>query len=244
MSGWLEYVTTPEFWAGGVLLGSLGSIGTYFTTRAADNRRFSHEHDVLNRKEFREDLTEEQKRQREDKLREHENLYAVASEYTQVCTEILQNSIDTKGIFNTIRDMFYNRTGVADPNVEEKLDHAAKVTEENKRIMTPFNKMRLVAPVNVLDAASELNMAMLAVLRTTTEPFATPVTLKAAGDQLNKFINVFRTEIGKEAYTESQAQERALSFMGSLKKQVDAYMEEAKDEMRAAGFTDSPWGAL
>ncbi|WP_241473822.1 hypothetical protein [Mycolicibacterium neoaurum] len=241
MSGVVEYLVAPEFWAGGVILGLLGSIGTYFTTKAADKRKFSHDHDLLDRQESREDLTEERKREREDKLREHESLYAVASEYTQVCTEILQNTIDTKGIFNTIRDMFYNQTGVADPNVEEKLAHAAKVTEENKRLMIPFSALRLVAPTNILDAASELNMAMLTVLKTTTEPFAAPVTIKAAGDRLNNFINVFRVEIGKEAYTESDAQRQALSFLDNLKKQVAAYMEEAKGEMKAAGFKTTPW---
>lgn len=252
---WAHIFTTHEFWTGAIGSGLLTGGITYFNTKASDERKFKHEHDVLDRKDWREDavldrkekredLTEEQKREREDKLREHENLYAVASEYTQVCTEILTNTVDTKGIFNTIRDMFYNQAGVADPNVEAKLDHAAKVTEEYKRVTTPFNKMRLLAPVNVLDAASELNMAILAVLRTTVETFATPVTLKVAGDQLNNFINVFRAEIGKDAYTESNAQERALSFMGNLKKQVDAYLEEAKSDMKAAGFKSSPWGPL
>ena len=40
MSGWLEYVTTPEFWAGGVLLGSLSGVVGVIGTRTADLRLY------------------------------------------------------------------------------------------------------------------------------------------------------------------------------------------------------------
>ena len=230
---WAHIFTTHEFWTGGVIVGGRGSVGTYFSTRASDRRKFKQENTVLDRKETR-----------EDKLREEESLYAAASEFTEVCTDILTNSIDAKGAFNAIRDMFYGRAGKADPKADDKLDHATKVTEQTKRIAVPFNKLRMVAPNNVLEAATQLNGAVLAVLRTTTEPFATPVTLKTAGDQLDNFINVFRKEIGREEYTQSTAQKQAVSFLGNLKKQVDAYMEEAKQEMKDAGFTSTPWDNL
>ncbi|QNJ90969.1 hypothetical protein HZU40_22400 [Mycolicibacterium fluoranthenivorans] len=54
-------------------------------------------------------------------------------------------------------------------------------------------------------------------------------------------FNVFRAEIGKDMYTASKAQQRALGFLANLKQQVHDYMEESKTEMRAAGFTTTPW---
>ncbi len=114
---WAHIFTTHEFWTGGVIVGGLGSIGTYFTTHASDKRKFKQEDKVLDRRETR-----------EDKLREEENLYAAASEFTEVCTDILTNTIDTKRAFNAIRDMFYNRAGRADPNVENKRRPPARAT--------------------------------------------------------------------------------------------------------------------
>lgn len=149
--------------------------------------------------------------------------------------------MDIKGAFNAIRDMVYNRAGADDPKADDKLDHATKASEEMKRIMKPYNKMRLIAPTNVIDAAVDVNAAMLATLRATTEPFAQPITRKAAGDAIEKFVNVFRAEIGKDMYTASKAQERAISFLANLKQQVHDYMEESKAEMKAAGFKTTPW---
>jgi hypothetical protein len=230
---WAHIFTTHEFWTGGLIVGGLSGVGTYFTTRASDRRRFVQEDKVLDRKE-----------ERDNKLREEENLYAAASDFTEACTDILMSSIDTKGAFNKIRDMFYNRTGKADPRADDKIDHAAKLAEHTKRITVPYNRLRLAAPNNVLDAATQLNAAVLALFRTTSDPFATPITLKAAGDQLDNFINVFRKEVGRDEYTRSTAQAQVVSFLTNLKKQVHEYMEEFKAEMRAAGFKTTPWDDL
>ena len=59
---------------------------------------------MLDRKEGHEDLTQAQKDERENKLREEQSLIAAAEEFTQVSTEILVESIDMEGAFNTIRD--------------------------------------------------------------------------------------------------------------------------------------------
>ncbi|MGB0971075.1 MAG: hypothetical protein ACPGVG_08955 [Mycobacterium sp.] len=227
---WANIFTTHEFWTGGLVIGVLSGVITFVSTRASDRRKFKQEDKVLDRKE-----------DRDDKLREQESLYSAASEYTEVCSDILMNSIDTKGAFNAIRDMFFNTAGKADPKVEDKLDHATKMVEQTSRITVPINRLRLVAPNNVLEAATQLNAAMLAVLRTTTEPFAAPVTLKTAGDQLENFVNVFRKELGRDEYTKSMAQQQTLTFLANLQSQVDAYLVEAKADMRAAGFRSTPW---
>lgn len=77
--------------------------------------------------------------------------------------------------------------------------------------------------------------------RTITQPLARPVAMKAATDALNGFIAVFREESGREAYTESDAQAAVMSFMSTLQQQIDAFVEEAKSDMRATGFTTTPW---
>lgn len=230
MSGWLGYVTTPEFWAGGVLLGSLSSGITFFSTRSSDRRKFKHELSVLTHKE-----------EREDKLREQQNLYDSGTEFAQVCTDILIATIDIKGVFNTIRDWFYNRTGADDPKADEKFDHSLKVMEAQNRIAVPINKLKMVAPPNIVDAAMRVSAAVMTTVRQTTEPFAGRVAHKAASEELNNFINVFRQEIGKEEYTNEEAQEQVNSFLTILQKQTDDFVVEAREEMRAAGFKTTPW---
>ncbi|OXR39734.1 hypothetical protein B7C42_08195 [Nocardia cerradoensis] len=231
---WTHVLTTHEFWAGfpsGALVsGIVTPIITARAVRASDRRKFAQEDRVLDRKEAR-----------ENKIRDEESLYNVAMEYVSVCNEILMNSVDIKGAFNAFRDMVFNRAGAPDPKADDKIDHASKVAEENKRIVQPYNRLRMVAPKNVIDAAVKLNAAMLAVLRATTEPLAQPVTRKAAADEMENFINVFRAEVGKEQYTASEAHEKTISFLANLKRQVNDYVEESREEMRAAGFPSTPW---
>jgi hypothetical protein len=233
MSAWLAYLSTPEFWTGAFISGLLSGVITFFSTRASDRRKFKQEIEVLIRKE-----------EREDKLRADENLYTVTTEYTEVVSDILINAIDVKGIFNMFRDAFFNATGQPDPKAMEKFDRSEKIVESNKRIGVPFNKLRLVAPTNVLDAALQLNTAVLAVMRVTIEPFAMPVAYKTAGEQLDTFINVFREEVGRGEYTKSAAHKQIMTFMDTLKNQVNSYMDVAKADMKAAGFKTTPWDNL
>jgi hypothetical protein len=159
---WAHIFTTHEFWTGAIGSGLLTGAITYLSTRASDKRKFHHE----------------------DKVRDEESLYNVAMEYAETCSDILMNFVDIKGAFNVIRDMLYNRTNADDPKAEDKIDHAAKAMEQMKRITVPYNKLRMIAPKGVIAAAVDLNTAMMAVLRTTPEPFAQPVTHKLAADAL------------------------------------------------------------
>ena len=61
-------------------------------------------------------------------------------------------------------------------------------------------------------------MALNATALYTTEPVAQQVARKAAGEELTKFTNIFRAEVGKDQYTEAQ-REAALSFLEMLQKQ-------------------------
>ena len=97
-------LTTHEFWAGGFIVGALSSATTYISTRASDRRKAKQEDKVLDRKE-----------EREDRLREHEALREAAMEFAQVSTDILTTTIDINGVFNMVRDAFYNQAGADDP---------------------------------------------------------------------------------------------------------------------------------
>jgi hypothetical protein len=227
---WTHIFTTHEFWTGAFVSGLLSSAITYFSTRDIAARRARHEVDMQDRKD-----------KREDRLREEESLYSVAQEFAQVTTEILTDTVDAKGIFNVLRDMFYNQTGQDDPKASEKFDHSEKVVEAQKRITVPMNKLKLVAPNNVLDAASRLATAVMEVARQTTNPFAGQVARRAAGEELTNFINVFRAEVGKAEYTETAQRDAALNFLHVLQRQSDDFVEESRDAMRAAGFEKTPW---
>jgi hypothetical protein len=227
---WTHILTTHEFWTGGLVVGGLGSFTTYFSTRASDRRKAKQEERMQTRKE-----------EREDKLRDQESLYTAAMDFVEVSTDILVTTIDMKGVFNAMRDLVFNRAGLDDPKAKEKLDHSEKVMDAQTRIAVPVNKLKLVAPVNVLDSAMRTSAAIMTTVRQTTEPFAKPVAHKAAADELNNFYNVFRQEVGREPYTDERARQQALSFMETLKKQVDDFMEEAKADMKAAGFKTTPW---
>lgn len=63
--------------------------------------------------------------------------------------------------------------------------------------------------------------------RTIVEPFAKPVALKAAADELHASINEFREECGRGHYEYSAAQRDAQNFMETLNQQVHEYVQEA-----------------
>lgn len=227
---WAHIFTTHEFWTGAFVSGLLSSGITYLSTRASD--RFKAKHEVK---------MQERKDEREDKLRDDQNLYSGAQEFAQVATEILTDTIDAKGIFNILRDWFYNQTGQDDPKASEKFDHSEKVVEAQKRLAVPMNKLKMSAPTTVLDAASRVAMALNVTALWTAEPVAQQVARKAAGEELTNFINVFRVEVGKPEYTDTAQRDAAVNFLNILQRQSDDFVEESRDAMRAAGFAKTPW---
>lgn len=241
MSIWSDFVWTPQFLTGSLVSGVLTSGFTYFNTRASDTRKFAHDTELLKRKESREDLTEEQRADRAEKRRQDESLIASAEEFTQVCTEILVDSVDTEGAFNMLRDLFNNAQGNEDTAADKKLAHGAKVAEAQKRIAVPFAKLKLTASTEVCDAATKASIAILTVGRMTVQPFAVVAAQRIASDELNSFINVIRKEIGRAEYTADDAKRATFSFMETLQRQVDDFVEQSRDEMRAAGHRTTPW---
>jgi hypothetical protein len=130
----LHLVTTYEFWTGAVGGGVVTLAGNMIKDRISDGRKFKHENKMQDRKDDREDDVQARKETREDKLREEQTLIAAADEFTQICSGILVDTIDTQGAFNVIRDMQHNTTGTKDPAGDKKIDHAQKVVDAQKRI--------------------------------------------------------------------------------------------------------------
>lgn len=227
---WAHVLTTSGFWTGALVSGVLTSGITYFSARASDRRKAKHEREMQTLKD-----------ERDDKLRGQESLYIAAQEFAQVATDILTDSIDIKGTFNVLRDALFNRTGQDDPMAKEKFEHSEKVVEAQKRIAVPMNKLKLVAPPSVLDAAQKVITALGATAKATTNPIAAQVARKAAGEELANFTNIFRVEVSKERWTDEAQRNAALSFLDMLAKQTDDFVEESRDAMRAAGFGKTPW---
>src|SRR5690606_20303498 len=96
-------------------------------------RKANQEHSVLDRKEGR-----------EDQLREQQAVFDAATAFAAECSDVLTNAVDTKAVFNAIRDALIGAAGKPDPNAGAKLDEAAKQAEATKRITTPLHKLKMV----------------------------------------------------------------------------------------------------
>ncbi|STZ62313.1 Uncharacterised protein [Mycolicibacterium tokaiense] len=239
---WFEIFTTHQFWAGVGGTGVVGVLGTFLNNRFSDNRKFKHEDKKLGRQEDREDTTQAHKETREDKLREEQTLIAAADEFAQICSGILVDTIDTEGAFNTIRDLMNNVQGKDDTAVEKKIAHGQKVADAQKRIAAPHYRLKMTAnSPAVLAASDRVVVAILAVARMTVEPFAVVMTQKVAADEMNNFAMVVRKELGKTEYTSDDSKKAVLSFLDTLQRQTDDFVEHARDEMKSAGFKTTPW---
>ncbi len=245
MSAVSDFLTQPGFWwgvpLGAIVTGVVAPIITARSVHASDKRKAEQEREMLALKAEQDEKAQVRKEVREDKLRDQQNLHTAAMEFVEVSSDILMTTIDIKGLWNFMRDAFYNQTGQDDPVAEGKFDHSEKVMAAQMRIAVPVNKLKLVAPTEVLDAATRATAAIMTTVQQTTEPFAGRVAHKAASDELNKFISVFREAAGRDPYTDAATQAQVYAFMETLKKQVTDYIEEAKADMKAAGFTTTPW---
>ena len=152
---------------------------------------------MQDRKDEREGDLQGHTETREDRLREEQSLIAAAEDFTQICSEILVDTIDTEGAFNVIRDMLNNMAGKDDPVAEKKLAHAQKVADAQKRIVAPHYKLKLSASPDVVTAADKVVTSLFAVARMTTQPLAAAMAQKAAADEMNNFANVIRRALGK-----------------------------------------------
>lgn len=146
MSGFVEFVTTPEFLTGSFVSGLLGAGMGYLSTRNSDKRKMAHEDLRSNRQIIRE----------------------TATAFSEVCSAVIEKAIDSKNVFNSVLDAAQNMQRELDKKALEKVQYAVDLMDEAKRVTTAFNNLRVVAPVPVLQKASALNVAVLALTQATT----------------------------------------------------------------------------
>ncbi|MHC3004157.1 hypothetical protein [Gordonia sp. GN26] len=231
MSAISDFLTQPGFWwgvpLGAVITGVVGPIITARSVRASDRRKAAQE-----------DAKEQRQAEREDRKSNQTLIREATTAYGEVCSSILEKATDIDGIFNAIRDADLTAKGMNDPKEIEKLEFATNLMNETKRLTTAFNNLRLVCPKTVLDKATQLNAAMIAITRATTIPIAKSLLFKEAGEALEEFTNAVRAELDLDPYTSADAGKAFMSYMETLKKQVDDYLEEAKSEAQKLGFID------
>lgn len=110
--------------------------------------------------------------------------------------------------------------------------------DEAKRITTALNNLRVVAPVPVLQKASKLNAAILALTQATTVPLAKPPLIAEAGKAMEDSTNAVRAELGLDPYTAADAENARKSYMETLTKQMNDYIKETQDDARRFGFLE------
>lgn len=91
MSGFVEFVTTPEFLTGSFVSGLLGAGMGYLSTRNSDKRKMAHEDLRSNRQIIRE----------------------TATAFSEVCSAVIEKAIDSKNVFNSVLDAAQNMQALA-----------------------------------------------------------------------------------------------------------------------------------
>ena len=158
--------------------------------------------------------------------------------FSEVCSSVIEKAIDPKSVFNSVMDAVQNMQDIPDKKALEKVQYAVDLMDEAKRITTAFNNLRVVAPVPVLQKASALNEAVLALTRATTVPLAKPPLMIQAGKAFDEFTNAVRAELGLDAYTQEDVTRARTTYMEALQKQVDDYIKETREDARRHGFLE------
>ena len=188
----------------------------YLSTRNSDKRKMAHEDLRSNRQIIRE----------------------TATAFSEVCSAVIEKAIDSKNVFNSVLDAAQNMQGELDKKALEKVQYAVDLMDEAKRVTTAFNNLRVVAPVPVLQKASALNAAVLALTQATTVPLAKPPLMAEAAKAFEDFTNAVRAELGLDAYTAEDANRARTTYMEALTEQMNDYIKETREEFRRNGFLE------
>lgn len=234
MSALSDFFTQSGFWIGTPIGAIVGGVGGAWinATRSKASDTF---------KAAQEDKTNKEKREHEEKVEREKRAYEACTEFYTLATVTLTNMVDVKGTFNSILDAFHNAAGNAEPKAEAKIQFASSQTEAMVKLGQVHSKVKFNAPKEIVSHATQLYQSLAAVVQTTTQPMAKIVAMRTAGKQLDTFINAYRTFYGLETYSEDDAKRDSATFLETLQSQVNAFMEETKGDMTAAGFTSTPW---
>lgn len=231
MSAVSDFLTQSSFlWgglAGALVTGVVAPIITARSLRASDRRKAAQE-----------DRIDERKAEREDLRSNRQLIRETATDFSEVCSSIFEKAIDTKGIFNAVADAAATMSGKIDKKALDKVEYSISLVDETKRIATAYNNLRVVAPVPVLERATALNSAIIALINATTMPLAKPPLLAAAGRAMDDFTNAVRAELSLDPYTAADAQGASATYLETLTKQMNDYIKETQEEARRLGFLE------
>ncbi|MEV6100683.1 hypothetical protein [Nocardia sp. NPDC051981] len=231
MSTTSDFLSQPGFWwgvpAGAIIAGTIGPYITARSVRASDRRKAEQEVRMDERKALRENRQSNQKILRE-----------TATAFGEACSSVIEKAIDSKAIFNAVRDAAVTAAGIPDEKEQEKIEFATDLMDEAKKVTTSYNNLRVVAPVAVLEKAVALNTAIIALTRATTLPLSRPPLMNQASLAFEAYTNSVRAELDLEAFTADDTSKAAATYLETLKRQVDEYIKETKDQARRLGFLE------
>lgn len=232
MSGLSDFLTEGSFWwgagAGAVIAGTVGPLITMRSLRTSDDRKAKLDTSIQTRKEEHEREQDQKKADREQDERNKAIVFEAATDYASTVADLLVSAIDEKGIFNLFRDQFLTEEGIIDPNAMEKFAFAETQLTEMKRLALSLTNIKMFASKELMDAAVRVYSAMQTVAQSTTNALAKKAAMNAAGVELDKFVNTFRTERGLPTYDLPDSERAQGEYLKTLKEQVDVFRAESR----------------
>lgn len=242
MSALSDFLTQPGFWwgvpLGAFVTGVVAPIITARSVRASDKRKADQEREMLALKAEQDEKAQTRKEAREDQESSRKIVRETATAFGEVCSAILEKAIDNKSVFNAVMDAALTMQGMPDTKALEKIEYSIDLMDEAKRLTTAFNNLRVVAPIPLLQKATALNVAIMALIGATTMPLKKPPLMNQAGRAFDEFTNAVRAELGLDAYTAEDVDRAKATYLDALQKQVDDYIKEAQADARRFGFLE------
>jgi hypothetical protein len=119
-----------------------------------------------------------------------------------------------------------------------EIEYSIDLMDETKKLTTAYNNLRVIAPVPLLQKATALNAAIMALVGATTMPLKKPPLMNQAGKAFDEFTNAVRAELGLDAYTAEDVDRAKATYLDALQKQVNDYIRETQEEARKFGFLE------
>lgn len=213
MSAFSDFLTQPGFWWGvptGAIVSGIGAalIGAR-STRKSDERKAAQENQV-----------KAQEREEKNKQQTREECL----KFSDTVAEAMSKMIDSKGAFNSIRDMIEGEAA----RLDDKLELAQNVTTEVQKVGVALTRLQMTAPTAILDKAVGCQYAVGAIAQSIVDPLRYQAAFVAAGKAFDEFKNTFRAYVDLDTYSSPEAAAAAKSYMEILKKQVDDYVAEVR----------------
>lgn len=242
MSALSDFLTQPGFWwgvpLGAFVTGVIAPIITARSVRASDKRKADQEREMLALKAEQDEKAQARKEVREDQESNRKIIRETATAFGEVCSAILEKAMDNRSVFNAVMDAALTMDGMPDTKALEKIEYSIDLMDETKTLTTAYNNLRLIAPIPLLQRATALMAAIMALIRATTMPLKKPPLMNQAGRAFDEFANAVRAELGLDAYTAEDVDRAKATYLDALQKQVNDYIQETQAEARRFGFLE------